>query len=249
MNRHGIQRVNRWAAVPILVVAVLVSGCSVRQEVIINAQGGGTAEVSIRLSTLILSYYDDLTAALTGIEAEAPVFDQEAIRAAFEERPGISLSHLDAPTRGALSLAVVFDDLSAALAQEGEPEVVRFSRSGSERTLRISLDRSAVDRFLNLAPTTGNDAVSFILPPDDPSVTEQEYRGQLTWALEEYADREAVDRILQAATISVTVKPEGDVVRQHGGEIVQNTVVFTIPVLWLLTIPEPVVYEITYRVR
>lgn len=245
MSRLLLSR--RWI---IAVVALAtIAGCGVRQDVVIDAAGGGTAVVRVQLSELILAYYDDLTAALTGVEGAPGVFDLPAIQVAFDERPGISLTELSSPSRGSLVLAVAFDDLAAALAQEGAADTVTFERSGSRRTLRIQVDRPLVDRFMRLAPTSGNDAVSFILPPDDPSITEEAYRGQLAWALEEYDEPAVVDRVLRSAAIEVVVTPEGRIVSQLGGEIVGDAVVFSIPVIELLTLGEPDVFQIVYDVR
>lgn len=228
-------------------VAVLLShGCTVRQSITIDPRGAGTAEVRIELSGILLAYYDDLSAAFTGADGSAQVFDPAAVEAAFAERDGVELVSIEQDDRSSLRLKLEFQDLEAALSQEAE--TVRFSADGSRRTLEIRLDRATVQQFLDLAPTEGNDAAQFILPPEEPPLAEADYREQLTWALEEYAPADEVDQTLRAATIEVVVTPQGRIVGQTGGEVRGDAVVFELSVLRLLTLDQPLRYSLTFEV-
>lgn len=86
----------------------------------------------------------------------------------------------------------------------------------------------------------------FLFPPADGSVSREEYREEMAWALEEYDDREAVGRALDNATIEVRVDPAGEIVSQSGGRVEDGVVVFSIPVLELLTLSGDRTYSLVF---
>jgi hypothetical protein len=69
----------------------------------------------------------------------------------------------------------------------------------------------------------------------------------MAWALEEYEDRPMVERVLDESMIEVRVVPEGRIIRQSGGQIDGDAVVFAIPVIELLTLRSEVVYSLVFE--
>ena len=225
----------------------LTSSCSVREELIIDGDGAGEATISVNLSPVLLAYYNDLLIAMTGVEGESPVFDVDQIRASFAERDGIELTSVERPARGRLRMSFTFDDVNEVLAREsgtaaaqGAPvdpsEVIQFRSNGARREVIVRLDRSAVDSFLSFAPPESATMTEFLFPPADGSVSEREYRDELAWALEEYAPPDEVNELLRSASIDVWVRPEGRIESQRGGTIRDGAVVFSVPILEVLTL-------------
>ena len=229
-----------------VVASLAFVSCSVREEVIINADGSGEAFLEVHLDPILISYYSDLMMAMTGATGDLPIFNLDQIRSAFAERPDITLVDAQSPERGTLALAVSFNDIAAAFSAEGEPDVLSFTRSGDRRELAIRLNRDTVNRFLRFAPPESNTITQFLFPPPDGSVSPEEYRDELAWALEEYASADEVVRILDAATIVVVVHPQGRLISQSGGTIEDASAVFRIPVLELLTLPREREYRVTF---
>jgi len=229
-------------------LTLLVAGCTVREELRVAADGSGTATVDISIHPIMAAYYNDLLVAMTGVEREFPLFDPVQIEQSFAERAGISLLGLELKNRLELSVAVAFNDLNRVFpADSGSPSVLAFERSGTRRTLRIRLDRAAVDQFLSFAPEETAAMSEFLFPPVDGSVSREEFREQMAWALEEYADAGVVAEILENAEIVVVVRPEGTIVSQTGGRILGETVVFHVPVLDILTITGEQIYSVTFE--
>ena len=183
--------------------------------------------------------------AMTGASGNLPVFNVDQIRAAFAERPEIVLHDVESPDRGTLHLSVSFDNIVTAFAAEGEPDVLSFTRDGDLRELTIRFNRDAVNRFLLFAPPASATITKMLFPPQDGSLSHEEYRGELAWALEEYASEDDVLRVLNGATIDVIVHPVGRLISQTGGVIENGAALFRIPVLELLTLGE----DHEYRVR
>lgn len=86
----------------------------------------------------------------------------------------------------------------------------------------------------------------FILPPSDGSVSREEFRDEMAWALEEYEERAVVEQVLENAMIEVHVRPQGRIVSQQGGRIEGDTVVFEMPVLTILTLNEERSYSLVF---
>jgi hypothetical protein len=231
-------------------VVFLVAGCTVREELHVEADGSGTATVDIAVHPIMAAYYNDLLIAMTGVEGEYPLFDPVQIEESFAARPGIRLVSLRQESRLELTVVAAFDDLNDVFpADAAASSVLAFEQEGSTRTLRIRLDRAAVDRFLSFAPEETATMSEFLFPPVDGSVSREEFRDQMAWALEEYADPAVVTEVLETAEIAVVVRPEGDIVSQIGGRIVGETVVFHVPVLDILTITGEQIYSVTFEPR
>lgn len=239
---HLFTRAGVLAAAGVL----LFAGCSVREELAISGDGSGRATLSVELHPILVSYMSDLTAAMTGVEGDYPIFDLDQLRASFAERDGVVLESASNPERGSLEMVVSFNDISEVLAREGADDVLRLDRRGANRELTVRLDREAVQRFLEFAPDESTTMAQFLLPPADGSVSREEFREEMAWALEEYADRRVVERVLDESQIVVRVVPEGRIVSQRGGEIRGNAVIFRVPILDLLTLPDERSYSLVF---
>ena len=230
----------------VALVVILAAGCSVREDVLLNANGSGEATLSVNLHPIMINYMNDLMTAMTGVEGEYPIFDLEQITASFAERDGVELVALDRGERGTLLMEIRFDDINELFARENAEDILRFERVGPRRELAFTLNREAVQRFLEFAPEDSMTMAQFLFPPADGSVSREEYRDEMAWALEEYDDRAAVERVLDAAAIDVRITPAGRIVAQDGGRIDGAAVVFSIPVLDLLTLGEDRTYSLVF---
>ena len=236
----------RTALALLIVSLLLVSGCTVRQDVVLRPTGAGEATLAIDLHPIMISYMSDLMAAMTGSSGDLPIFDVDQIRDSFAERDGVSLVRIEERSRGSLQMAIRFDDISGLFVREGADDILSFGSEAGNRRLTFTLNRDAVQRFLEFAPDDSSTMAQFLFPPADGSVSRREYRDEMAWALEEYDDRAAVERVLDAATIDVRITPVGRIVSQSGGRVDGDAVVFTIPVLELLTIAGERTYSLVF---
>ena len=225
---------------------LLFAGCSVREELTISGDGSGRAVLTVALHPIMIDYMNDLMSAMTGVEAEYPIFDLEQLQASFAGREGIVLERAERPARGRLEMEVSFARIDDVLAREGADDVLALERRGANRELTVRLDRQAVTRFLEFAPEESTSMAQFILPPSDGSVSREEFRDEMAWALEEYEEREVVEQVLENAMIEVHVRPQGRIVSQQGGRIEGDTVIFEMPVLTILTLNEERSYSLVF---
>ncbi len=232
-------------ATVVLGLALLAVGCSVSQDIALRADGSGSAELQISVHPVMVSYYNDLMVAMSGVEAQFPIFDLEALAAGFEARESVRLMSVEQIDRGSLRLAVSFTDIGAVFSDSREP-VFTFERSGSVRTVTVRLDRAAIDGFLAFAPEQTVSMTQFLFPPADGSVSGDEFEEQMSWALEEYGSPEQVRAALRDAVIEVRVQPEGQIRSVQGGERRGQAAVFRIPVIEALTLTSPQLYSLSF---
>jgi len=230
----------------LLALGLIASGCAVREDVVLNPDGAGEAALEIELHPIMIAYMNDLMTAMAGVPDEYEIFDLEQIGASFSERDGVDLVAIERVSRGSLRMSIRFDDINELFAREGAEDTLSFGPSGANRELRFTLNREAVQRFLSFAPEDSMTMAQFLFPPADGSVSREEYRDEMAWALEEYDDRATVERVLDAARIDVRITPVGRIVAQEGGRVEGASVVFSIPVLELLTLPDERTYSLVF---
>ncbi|MCK4514344.1 MAG: hypothetical protein KAU31_03750 [Spirochaetaceae bacterium] len=250
---HTLRRVT----ITVLAIAVLITtSCTVREELMLDGSGSGSATLTINLNPILLSYYNDLLTAMTGVEGDYPVFDLEQLALAFAARPSLNLTEIERSALGQLRMEFTFDDLNKVLAEadgavtaggaDGPSDVFSFRSVGSRRELTVRLDRSAVNAFMGFAPPESAMMTEFLLPPEDGSVSRSEYQDELAWALEEYAPADEVRRVLEQSAIEVVVRPSGRIESQSGGIVRDGAVIFRVPILELLTLSEERVYRVVF---
>ncbi|WP_455382299.1 hypothetical protein [Salinispira pacifica] len=235
-----------------LLVAFL--SCSSRQQVDLSVNGSGEAQVEIHLTPVLVSYLQDLAATVNGTapSKSQPIFDLNALKAAFSRYPGLVLDQASTPGIGTLALWVRFADVSRLLdgANGRVADFVDFRRDGDLRTLTVRLDRDVVDQLLTLTPLSGSVAGSVLLPPAGSSMSSEEYVSYLGWALEDYAngaDGPSIERIIRSSEVDVDITVEGRIVSAKGGKVKGNVVSFSIPVVKLLTLSNALVYSVSFR--
>lgn len=240
-----------FAASFVAVLLIILGSCTVREELVVGADGSGTASLSIDLNPVLLSYYSDLLTAMTGVPSDYAVFDLEQLAAAFEQQPSLELTQIERTALGKVRMDLAFEDVSAVGRDTQEAgsvtEAFSFERSGNRRVLTVRLDRAAVNGFLAFAPPESAMMTDFLFPPSDGSVSREEYQDELAWALEEYAPPDEVTMVLNESVIEVVVKPRGRIVDQEGGRIRGDSVVFRVPVLDVLTLSEERIYRVVFE--
>lgn len=228
---------------------LLILGCSVRQEVSLDLSGGGEVAGEIVLHPVLTSYLEDLSMAMGGeVEGALPLFDLPGIRSAFAENEGIELESLSSPRREVLRFALQFDDLNTPF--EALPPVERnifeFRREGERRSLHMALNRENFSQISAYFPVMDEAVLAYFLPQGDQPVSEELYKDDLSYALEDYLGGDSLEEILDTSSIRIAVGFDGTLVEQRGGRVDGERVVFSIPLLKILLLNEPLEYSLTF---
>lgn len=241
------QLISRAALLGMVLLAT--ASCASRHDVLLRADGSGTAEVTITLHPMLVAYTIDLAESLAGPipEDQRAVFDLPAIRKGFAEQPGIRLISAKTPTLGTLQLELSFDDIRRVFASEaGLEEVVELTRQGNRTTVRVRITRSNFARVAAVLPFGDDPLFDSLAPSEDAGLTEAEYRDVLSFMFEDYAGETNVGEILDGTFLETRVRTEGTIVDTHGGELEDGVAVWRTPLLRGLSLEEPLVYALTF---
>ncbi|TVQ38699.1 MAG: hypothetical protein EA384_08180 [Spirochaetaceae bacterium] len=227
-------------------IVVLLSACSVRQEMTLSRSGAGQATVSVELHRVLVEYLADLSGFTGG---SMQIFDLAALEERFAAEPGVELLSATVPNAHQLRLRVRFADIARVFdAQSGVVrEVFTFSEDGEQRRLQIRLTPHSVRALMGFSPASDSMLADILLPPVDQPMREADYVDYLAWALEEYQRQTPIATIIRNAAIRVEIEPEGRIVSQRGGRTEGNRVIFEIPVVQLLTVRDALEYSLTFR--
>lgn len=236
----------------LLLFAFLMAGCTAIQEMSLESDGSGSAEVNIKLHPFVVRYIRDLQETLSGPESstEPLIYDLEMIREAFELRPGIHLSQLSSPQNDELSLELIFDNVNDLVPDpetEQEERLLTFRNTEGTSVFKIVFSRSNFHNISELF-SIKNELLSVFVPAtEEDFFSEEEYLELFDYAFEEYAENQSARRVLENSIISVTVNVDGRIVSQTGGTKKDQSVVFEIPVLKLVTLEQNLVFEVQWK--
>ncbi len=232
-----------------LTLALAAGGCAVHQDLVVGEGGAGSTEMTIDLDTMLYEYISDLLISIGGDPGDGDLFDTEELQTAFETHPELTPLAVQSPEPRRLKLSLRFADIERVFETPagGAEDLFEIAHDDDERTLRVVLTQEAVQQILALSPLYDTMIADALLPPDDGSMSADEYRDYLAWALEEYAPPGEASERIGDARIELGVRPEGELLAQEGGEVVDGEVRFSIRLIELLTLREARTYSVTYR--
>ncbi|GAB4367313.1 MAG: hypothetical protein Kow009_04180 [Spirochaetales bacterium] len=235
-------------AILLTLALLLFPRCTARTDFTLESDGSGTVNLQIDLSPVLVRYYSDLaTGFLPDFDPAHPrIFDLDALKARFAREKNLTLLSARTPSPERLEASFAFQDLRTLFTDSNVGNAITLSQTDREETIRIRLNRDTLNTIFALSPDTESPIYRMLLPPPDGSLSEEDYRDQLVWALEEYASEEELSATLRASRIQVRVHTPGPILRHRGGVMEgASTVRFTLPLLSVLTAPQA--YELTYR--
>ncbi len=239
---------------PVLIVIlsiIMVTSCAVKQEVYIEKSGNGEVSFDIQLADYLTEVIGQVMMLLEPgdsiPENQLSFFDLEAIENDFRQREGITLVSLEAPAQNRITGQFTFEDPSILLQsiEEGsaESQIVQMRNDGRMSELTVRLNRNTITALLDENPSFNNALVETFGPAGTEGLTEEEYLDMMAFALGE------VSRVgIQSSSLDLTIRVEGQIIDQKGGRIInKNTVKYSIPLLPVLMLTEPLEYSVSYQ--
>jgi hypothetical protein len=213
----------------------------------IAADGSGTLSTHAEVSPVLRDYLASM-AELSGDAGplkDGRVFDAAAIRQGFRARPGIVVDKASTPNPGILDLDLGFDSLQDLIGGQDalkEAGALRLEDLEDRSTLTLHLDHAAWGQLTALFPTLRDPLVAQLGPQGGGRITDDDYLAMIRFSI-----GDAAPGLLRKSFITLTVKPEGEILSQTGGTVRGGAVVFRIPVLRVLVLDRPLDYSVTFR--
>jgi len=232
------------AVVAVLLAAILMIGCTIKQQVSLEIDQSGTVSTEIRLDPLFVEYLNDL-AELTGESMEEQVFKIEEIKKGFAEREDIELTRIATPSPEILEMEIDFRNIERVFSGEQkltEAGIVSFTKVSEGYSVRFHLDKSNFDSVLAFMPFLQNPLFEGLGPQENDDTTEEEY-----FELMELALGEGGAESVQDSYIETRVAVKGELISQSGGTVSNNGVVYRIPLIRVLLLDQPLDYSLQFK--
>lgn len=231
---------------------LLLAGCTMKQQIMVNPNGSGTADIQVTLGTLVVHYMDDILGSLGagGGTSGPPLFDLGQIRSAFDELPGVKLTELSAPTRSSLRLGLSFSDINSVFpaSKSGGASPLQFTDRSGVKTLRFLLSQATWPAVAALPPLQNDPLLASLGPQAGQPSTEADYLNLMEYAFADYATKEKVKEAITQAEVDITVTVKGTITAHTGG-VVENksSISFRVPLIKLVTLARPIELSVSFR--
>jgi hypothetical protein len=223
---------------------ILFSSCTIKQQVHLEANASGTMSIQIRLEPVFVEYMEDLSA-LTGESLEGQIFKVDEIKQGFAEREDITLVAIDTPTPDTLDMRLKFKSIEEVFSSDQELKssgIVRFEKVSQGYSVRFHLDRHNFPAVMSFLPALQNPLFEGLGPQENDDTTEEEYYELMDLALGDGG----ADSV-RNAYIETKVTVKGTLVSQSGGKITPEGVTFTIPLIRVLLLDQPLDYSLVFK--
>jgi hypothetical protein len=223
-----------------MAAALVFASCSSQTAGILRNNGAAELRLKAALSPVMARRLHTVSGRLGG----EFTLDGPSIARSMEEAPGVeaaSFDNIDPMTiEGDISLSQVDEFLSLP----GIPEASRFIRYTPGRLLSIRLDLASGPELLSALSPDVSDYLSLIMAP--VSTGERLGTGEYFELVTSVHGTE-ISREIAAARIQATVEVPGLITRVQGGSFSGREARFDIPLIDILVLEKPLIYEIEWR--
>lgn len=230
----------------VLLILIVISGCTVRQDAVIRTDGSGTLRFDITLMPFFVQTIEDAADAFGAEEMikKGRVFNLDEIQKDFAKKQSVTLHGITSPSAEKLTGELSFTNIEKVFLDEKElaqTGVVRFSSQGAKKTLSVHLDKNNIKQLTALFPILQNPFFEMFMPQKNEKISESEYLEMLDFV---FGDQGTPG--VKKSAIELTVSVKGTILSQTGGVQQGNTVTFSIPLLRVLMLDKPLDYSIVF---
>ncbi len=224
----------------------LLCSCSLSQQLVLDPEGSGSADVQVSLKPMFVAYLQDLEQSVGGSGA---IFDTRGMADTFRQFGGVTGVSVESPSPDRLNIHLEFADITQFFPSRlagGVPPPVTFVSAGGVSTLRFYLSRDNFARIAELPPFRGNQILMTLSPQEATHDTEKDYLDLLSYAFGDYAQGASVADVVKASKVRIALTVRGRIVSHVGGVQQGNTVVFSVPLLAALVLDRPLDFSVTF---
>jgi len=234
-----------------LTTIMLLSSCSMKQEIRLGKSGEGQMSFQITLAPYLGDVIEQVQM-LMNSEEKIPAqndsfFDIPAIRDDFKKNKNAELLNIESPDRLSLMGAIRFDSIDSMLQQveqfNPENRMISFKSLSDHSELSVLINRSTVEGLLKANPSLNSPLVQNFGPSTTEGMSRTDYLDMMGFALGEES------RLgISNSKLSLTVHVDGGILTQKGGKKINDkTVIYEIPLLDVLILDKPLNYSLSYR--
>jgi hypothetical protein len=239
---------SRYLLLPACLLAFILafSACTLKNEATLNIDGSGTVSFDYSVEPFFVATLQEM-AELTGDTTmpKGKIFNIPQLEKDFAEKQTVTLKDIISPSNEKLKGFFSFDDIELVFIDQAkltESGIISLIEQGDKKILKLNLNKKNYRQVSDLFPIIETPLFEMFGPQDGEYITEDEYFGMV-----ELAFGEDGAEGLHRSFIELKVNVQGSVISQQGGIIRDNSVIFKIPIIKVLTMNEPLQYSIVFR--
>lgn len=232
-------------AAAILVSMIFIS-CTMRNEINLETDGSGTANVEINLKSFVLPTIEDLAEISPDVDPDE-LLDPDRIREQLMENPEISNVKVIRPLKNRLNMDFEFGSVEDLFSQTEEDVqtsgLIKIQETAEGTKLTLTVNKETYRGFSHLIPNLDDPTMSALAPDPDMVIEESDYLDMIEF----FFGEEGPEGIL-TSDLEMVINVNGMVLEQKGGAKIDNdTVVFSVPLIRVLLLDQNLVYSLTYK--
>ena len=228
---------------------LIFASCNARINGVFQGKGQADLQISASLEPKMASLLNRLADVSGSAPSDILLLDGPAISASFSSAPGVSLAALKNTSANAVEGAVKIQNINDLLANSiggSEKGSIEFTQSNSSGTGRctINLNLNAGPSILAIISPDVTDYLSALMAPiaTGEILTKEEYLSLVSsvWG------KGIADEIAQARLLA-SVEFPGLITKVKGGVFSGKKADFNIPILDILVLETPLIYEVEWK--
>jgi len=233
---------NRMVIILLVVFLVFLPSCTARIDGTLAADGSAVLTVSMSLGQRIITLIQSLTAA-SG-QNSGQLLDGPAISRSMSDAPGVALAALRNTSPSAIEGQVRISQVGEFLSIANGRGFITFEQgsAGGKCGININLDNGPV--LLEMLSSEITEYLNALMAPiaTGEVLNKNEYIGLITLFYSK-----AISDEIASSRIRSTIEFPGTITGVKGGTFSGRRATFDIPLLDLLVLETPLVYEVTWR--
>lgn len=233
---------------PLLILlsfSLVMISCNVQQDISIAVNGSGSTGLMVELEPVFLYYILDLAEAFSDPDSqeEIDIFEIKEIEKQINEKPGAFVKKIVSPNQRTLHISFQYSDLRKLLTAGDDTvqDIITFSSRNGVNKIHFHLEKSNYSNLTDLFPVLKNEVFENLAPQLDEDIPAAEYLDII-----EFAMGEDGPGAVMSSEINIKVKVQGRIVSQKGGKVKDGAVLFTIPLLRVCLLNQPLDFEVEY---
>ena len=236
---HVKQKVFRGSASIILIFLVCIAlvSCNLKNRIVLEGQGKGTFELSLKLPSYMLESLDILALSIPGGEEW---LQPERITEQLNQTKDISDVKVDMPQKGTYQIRFRFANLSY---KGSAQNFLQWREEGSTR-LSIQINRKTYEALENRFPSLGqNPLLQIYGPGSTQGMSREDYLDMVEYSFGPQARKD-----LLVAEAEIVLELPGPIISQSGGKKTgSKTLELRLPLLDFLLLEREKRYSVVYR--
>ena len=227
-----------------LCCAVLPLSCTARINGPLAADGSAVLSVSVSLEPRMAALIARLSAAGGSAQAGGPIIDGSAIARSMSAAPGITSVSFNNTSSAAIEGPVRISKISEFLTAGSQGGFIAFEQGHAGGRCVISINRENGHEILSLLSP---DITGYLEALMAPLVTGEELDKAEYLALVSSVYRKAISDEISGSSIRASIDFPGLVASVKGGTFSGRRADFVVPLLDLLVLETPLVYEVNWN--